>query len=184
MDIQHRDFSIVDYEYLVLPSGTVSTWQVGKMVGSPGHTAIPMAADNEVSRSGSVLDLPQLYTKPSSTDLFAILDRLKVKPAAWGGEEEEEEEEKEEEAASRDDDTGLPRYLTGIIASPLAWIEDENIKDQIWEAASKRLSERSGRSGMSHSSMGSDYIDIDHVSNAFDVSNIRPPNYDNKLSLD
>ena len=43
---------------------------------------------------------------------------------------------------------GLPRYLTGIISSPLSWIEDEQTQVDIWEAASKRLSERSGRTGL------------------------------------
>ena len=41
----------------------------------------------------------------------------------------------------------MPKYLTGIIASSLAWIEDEGAKEQIWEAAAARLSERSGRTG-------------------------------------
>ncbi|KAL8685474.1 MAG: hypothetical protein Q9224_005802, partial [Gallowayella concinna] len=95
-----------------------------------------MAADIEASRTASVLDFPQLYTKPSPDDLLAILDRLKVRPAAWG----------ENEGSSREDENGVPRYLTGIISSPLAWVEDESSREQIWEAAGARLSERSGRS--------------------------------------
>ncbi|KAL8799101.1 MAG: hypothetical protein Q9200_007621 [Gallowayella weberi] len=90
------------------------------------------------SWSGSVLDFPQLYTKPSPDDLLAVLDRLKVEPAAWG----------DDEGPSREDEVGLPRYLTGIISSPLVWVADENIRERIWEAASARLSERSGRSAM------------------------------------
>lgn len=42
----------------------------------------------------------------------------------------------------------MPRYLTKIISSPLAWIEDDDTKEKIWEAASARLSERSGRTAM------------------------------------
>lgn len=42
----------------------------------------------------------------------------------------------------------MPRYLTSIIASPLAWIEDDEEKERVWEVASQRLSERSGRTGM------------------------------------
>lgn len=41
----------------------------------------------------------------------------------------------------------MPRYLTRIVSSPLAWLDDDQ-KEQIWEAASQRLSERSGRSAM------------------------------------
>ncbi|KAL8680510.1 MAG: hypothetical protein Q9186_003309 [Xanthomendoza sp. 1 TL-2023] len=86
----------------------------------------------------SVLDFPQLYTKPSPDDLLAILGRLKVKHTAWG----------EDEGPYREDEVGLPRYLTAIISSSLAWVEDESIREEIWEAASARLSERSGRSAI------------------------------------
>ena len=42
---------------------------------------------------------------------------------------------------------GLPRYLTGIAGSSLSWIEEDELKEKIWELASKRLSERAGRTG-------------------------------------
>jgi hypothetical protein len=38
--------------------------------------------------------------------------------------------------------------LTSIISSALHWIENEDLRDQIWAAASARLSERSGRTAM------------------------------------
>lgn len=38
--------------------------------------------------------------------------------------------------------------MTNVVGSDLSWIEDEDVKESIWEAASKRLSERSGRSAM------------------------------------
>ncbi|KAJ9659119.1 Protein-lysine N-methyltransferase rrg1 [Neophaeococcomyces mojaviensis] len=43
------------------------------------------------------------------------------------------------------DPVGIPRYLTTIISSSLKWLDDHE-QEQVWEAASKRLSERSGRS--------------------------------------
>jgi len=43
---------------------------------------------------------------------------------------------------------GIPKYLTSIIASQLSWIHDGGEKEKIWEMASARLSERSGRTGM------------------------------------
>ncbi|KAL8916861.1 MAG: hypothetical protein Q9172_006078 [Xanthocarpia lactea] len=86
----------------------------------------------------SVLDLPQLYTRPSSTSLLLTLEQLKVKPTAWDVVEE----------ISQYDEASLPRYLTSIVASSLAWIEEESVREQIWEAASSRLSERSGRSAI------------------------------------
>ncbi|KAI4265824.1 MAG: hypothetical protein L6R38_009155 [Xanthoria sp. 2 TBL-2021] len=88
---------------------------------------------------GSVHDLPQLYIRPSSTSLLSTLERLKIKPTTWG----------DADVASQYDEANLPRYLTSIIASSLAWIEEESVREQIWEAASARLSERSGRSAIS-----------------------------------
>lgn len=42
------------------------------------------------------------------------------------------------------DPSGVPRYLTSIVASSLSWLP-EHEREEIWEAASIRLSERSGR---------------------------------------
>lgn len=47
------------------------------------------------------------------------------------------------------DSAGIPEYLTRIIASPLLFIADPNEQDHIWELASRRLSERCGRTAMS-----------------------------------
>jgi Lysine methyltransferase len=44
--------------------------------------------------------------------------------------------------------TGVPGFLTSIVSSSLSWIEDEEAKEQIWTAASARLSERSGRTAI------------------------------------
>lgn len=71
-----------------------------------------------------------------------MLDSLAIKPASWdlvGNEQDDNGRQIGED--------GLPNYLTRIISSPLGWIDDETVKEQIWEAASVRLSERSGRTG-------------------------------------
>ena len=47
------------------------------------------------------------------------------------------------------DENGLTGYLTRFVASSLAWIPSDQEKESIWEAASRRLSERSGRMAMS-----------------------------------
>ncbi len=98
--------------------------------------------DTESSLHGPVLDLPQLYTRPPATELLSTLARLAIKASSWDVTENWQEHEGGEIG-----EKGVPKYLIGIIASPLAWIEDENIKEQIWEAAGARLSERSGRTG-------------------------------------
>ncbi|KAL8644069.1 MAG: hypothetical protein Q9210_007438 [Variospora velana] len=88
----------------------------------------------------SVFDLPQLYTRPPAVELLSTLDHLQLKPLTW--------DNVEESRPKASDEAGLPAYLTSIIASRLAWIADDSVKEQIWEAASARLSERSGRSAI------------------------------------
>jgi predicted nicotinamide N-methyase len=46
------------------------------------------------------------------------------------------------------DPVGVSRYITSIVSSPLDWIDDEDVRENIWNLASLRLSERSGRSAM------------------------------------
>ncbi|KXS94184.1 hypothetical protein AC578_1508 [Pseudocercospora eumusae] len=102
-----------------------------------------------------VLDLPQLYTKPSATTLLTTLADLSSEPVSWeatptirtphgSGTSTPYPKKKKKKVKSE----GLPGYLTKIVSSPLAWIEDDSAKERIWEAASQRLSERSGRSAM------------------------------------
>ena len=98
--------------------------------------------DTKPSLRYSVLDLPQLYTRPPATSLLSALEKLAIKPSSWDALENWQEYEGGEIG-----EDGVPKYLTCIVASPLAWIEDEEVKEQIWEAAGARLSERSGRTG-------------------------------------
>jgi predicted nicotinamide N-methyase len=44
---------------------------------------------------------------------------------------------------------GVTRYLTTIIASGLSWLKNDAQREEVWELASTRMAERSGRSGMS-----------------------------------
>lgn len=43
---------------------------------------------------------------------------------------------------------GVSQYLTSIISSPLAWLPSDEAREAVWDAASARLCERSGRTGM------------------------------------
>ncbi|KAL2871830.1 VPS28 protein-domain-containing protein [Aspergillus lucknowensis] len=89
-----------------------------------------------------LLDLPQIYTKPSGTEILQTLDLLKIKPRSFGS-------SAHEPAKSRTlEPTGLARYLTSIIASPLTWLDTDELREAIWDAAAARLSERSGRTAM------------------------------------
>lgn len=47
----------------------------------------------------------------------------------------------------------IAAYLSTIIKSPLSWLEDED-REAIWDEASRRFSERCGRSGTSDALAG------------------------------
>jgi len=98
--------------------------------------------DTELSSFTSVLDLPQLYSEPSAESLLSALSQLAIAPSSF-----DIDNHKSSTAASLNED-GLPSYLTRIISNALAWIPSDSTKEEIWEAVSKRLSERSGRTAM------------------------------------
>ena len=87
-----------------------------------------------------VLDLPQLYTKPTAEELLRGLAVLSAKPATFRPSDQEADQQ-------RLSPQGVTRYLTSIVASQLKWIEDDVLKEDVWSQASARLSERSGRTG-------------------------------------
>lgn len=89
-----------------------------------------------------MLDLPQLYTQPSAKEILNALDLLSFQPRNFGC--------NAEEAVKRQtvQPTGVPRYLTSIIASSLSWLESDEVREAIWDVAAARLSERSGRAAM------------------------------------
>ncbi|KAF2859350.1 glucose-inducible SAM-dependent methyltransferase Rrg1 [Piedraia hortae CBS 480.64] len=102
-----------------------------------------MAMDAETGQVLDVLDLPQLYTRPPAAQLLSVLESLGSPTPSWGS---GTSTPKHKTITIKSE--GLPRYLTSIISSPLAWINDETLREQIWETASVRLSERSGRTAM------------------------------------
>lgn len=87
-----------------------------------------------------VLDLPQIYQNPSGTELIKALALLTLQPRAFGTSAEAVK-------GPAVHPTGVNRYLTQIIASPLSWLDTEELREAVWDAAAARLSERSGRSG-------------------------------------
>jgi predicted nicotinamide N-methyase len=92
----------------------------------------------------AVMDLPQLYQRPSATELLATLADLAFAPLSWSAADGDKKGTGKRKVKSE----GVPAYLTKIVANPLAWIADDAEKELIWETAAQRLSERSGRTGM------------------------------------
>lgn len=95
----------------------------------------------------SVFDLPQLWQKPPFETLLACLESLEIKPPIWNHNARHEDVLAEQEAIFTHK-REVAMYLSSIIKSPLEWIPDDE-KDVLWELASRRMSERSGRAGMS-----------------------------------
>ncbi|KAI1620562.1 putative methyltransferase-domain-containing protein [Exophiala viscosa] len=88
----------------------------------------------------AVHDLPQLYQKPSASALLDTLKLLSHEALSFST--------SSKTRPQKVDEQGVPRYLTTIVSSSLNWIEDDDAKESIWDAASARLSERSGRTAM------------------------------------
>lgn len=87
-----------------------------------------------------MLDLPQVYTKPSGTDLIKALNLLTLQPRTFGTSADAVKGPAVQPA-------GVTRYLTSIISSSLSWLDTEELREAVWDAAAARLSERSGRTG-------------------------------------
>ncbi|CAD0027338.1 unnamed protein product, partial [Aureobasidium pullulans] len=81
-----------------------------------------------------------IYTKPSSKQLLDTLSLLSLEPQSW--------DKTATQSKPKVRSNGVPQYLTRIVSSSLTWIEDDSEKEKIWDSASLRLSERSGRTGM------------------------------------
>ncbi|KAK0508956.1 hypothetical protein JMJ35_008327 [Cladonia borealis] len=102
-------------------------------------------ADDENDGPTHVLDLPQLHRKPPVSSLLSTLSHLALSPSSWDLNSNADSSSNQSRSIDPND---IASYLTSIISSPLNWIDDEAAKENIWETASKRLSERSGRSAM------------------------------------
>ncbi|KAJ0122174.1 hypothetical protein J7T55_002686 [Diaporthe amygdali] len=95
----------------------------------------------------SPLDFPQVWQKPAFPLLLATLQRLRVDPPAWNLKASRNDILKHQETPVQDP-REIAAYLSTIIKSPLGWLDDDD-RETIWDEASKRFSERCGRSAMS-----------------------------------
>ncbi|KAF3357431.1 hypothetical protein VDGD_00997 [Verticillium dahliae] len=92
-------------------------------------------------------DFPQMWQKPSSQDLRSCLQSLEMSPTIWSHTSRQSQIEEDQEATAyvrRE----MSMYLSSIVKSGLTWIDDEEEKEFIWSEASRRLSERCGRTAM------------------------------------
>lgn len=94
-------------------------------------------------------ELPHLWQKPTYEALLACLKRLRVEPRVWNLNVSRSDILKEQ-AATAYERREIISFLSSIIKSSLAWLDDDDEREVIWDEASKRMSERCGRTGMSN----------------------------------
>lgn len=89
-----------------------------------------------------------LWQKPAYKVLLASLEKLRVKPRAWNPRVSVPPGEyvPDQQAASAHDRHEVLQFLSGIIKSSLAWLDSDE-QENVWDEASKRMSERCGRTG-------------------------------------
>lgn len=94
------------------------------------------------------LDFPQMWERPSYASLVETLQSLELSPPIWNHKRSRSEILQEQESLASQCKAEVTRYLSSIIKSPLAWIGDDDEKEAIWTQASKRMTERCGRTAM------------------------------------
>ncbi|GAP84315.1 putative rapid response to glucose protein [Rosellinia necatrix] len=92
-------------------------------------------------------DFPQLWERPSFEALLTCLGHLHIEPPIWNA-AVSGTAPRENRAKSARHHREVILYLAGIVSNGLRWIEDDDQKEVIWEAASRCLSQRCGRAGM------------------------------------
>ena len=92
-------------------------------------------------------ELPHLWQKPAYDVLLASLKKLHVEPRVWNAQVPRADILKEQ-AASAHDRREIVSFLSTVIKSSLAWLGSDDEREVVWDEASKRMSERCGRTGM------------------------------------
>jgi predicted nicotinamide N-methyase len=91
-----------------------------------------------------------VYQKPDAQTLLDVLIKLRKQPRSWKLHDTSSNvSESSGTSTPREEPKQITQYLTSIVGSPLKWIQDDEVKEAVWQEASARLTERSGRTAMS-----------------------------------
>ncbi|KAL2260149.1 hypothetical protein VTK26DRAFT_5936 [Humicola hyalothermophila] len=94
-------------------------------------------------------ELPHLWQKPAYPVLFDCLKRLYLEPRVWNLDVPRKDILKEQAAAAAAHNRReVISFLSSVIKSSLAWLGTDDEREVIWDEASKRMSERCGRTAM------------------------------------
>jgi len=91
-------------------------------------------------------DLPSMWQKPAFEEIMASLKSLRVDLPAWRVGEIGRGDAEQTPGLSRQTQN-ITAYLSSVIKSSLDWIQGDELKEAVWSEASKRFSERCGRTG-------------------------------------
>ncbi|CAK7565183.1 MAG: Protein-lysine N-methyltransferase rrg1 [Sporothrix epigloea] len=106
---------------------------------------------------------PAMRQQPSFTDIMACLDSLRASNSnsvaidnnsndnVWDCATPRDEIEAHQAASAHELQryaNAVSRYLSSIVMSDLAWLSDEDDREALWAAASRRIAERCGRMAM------------------------------------
>ena len=92
-------------------------------------------------------DLSPMWQKPTFEDIMSNLRSLRVDLPTWRVGEVDDGDGSRDSPEPVHQPQKVMAYLSSIIKSSLDWIQDEDLKEALWSEASKRISERSGRTG-------------------------------------
>ncbi|KAK4129461.1 hypothetical protein N657DRAFT_76172 [Parathielavia appendiculata] len=125
-------------------------------------------------------ELPHLWQKPAYGVLLECLEKLRLEPRVWSLSVSRADTVKERNATFHDRREALS-FLSAIIRSSLAWLDSDVEREVIWEEASKRLSERCGRTAMGEITRRWPFEDNGH--GAFSLAIREPPLTGDSLGL-
>ncbi|EGO53051.1 hypothetical protein NEUTE1DRAFT_142879 [Neurospora tetrasperma FGSC 2508] len=135
-------------------------------------------------------ELPHLWQKPAYATLLDVLQRLRQEPRIWGLKESREEILKAQAASMAEmafNRQEIISFLSSIIKSGLPWLDSDEQREDIWEEASRRLSERCGRTAMGEIIRRWPFRDEKNVSSEsgsdFDLAIREPPLTGDSLGL-
>lgn len=89
-----------------------------------------------------------MWERPSYAALVDALQSLELAPPIWNHRRRRSAIVAEQESLATQRKAEATRYLSSIISSPLAWLDDDDQREDVWTQASRRMSERCGRTAM------------------------------------
>ncbi|KAK3695063.1 putative methyltransferase-domain-containing protein [Podospora appendiculata] len=131
--------------------------------------------------------LAHLWQKPAFNDLVSCLQGLRLDLPVWNldvsrsevlkKQQQQQQQQQQEAAASSTahDRREIISFLSSVIKSSLAWLDTDDERGEVWEEASKRLSERCGRTAMGEVVRCWPFTSRDGSSDAFSLAIREPP---------